>query len=318
MLACGQMYPRAGSAPGALPVDLPSLLAVLCVPGGGAELELGDHGLLSPEGQLYPFEQPILRMLKQVDPLLAREIDAQAQALPEYLDPRLLMPHYERNFVARLAIEQLLPHGLTHKPDLQALDVGCGVGLLGKLYPDVGWVGLDASLDLLQRVDTGYRLLIEGSAEQLPFKSGSLDLIVAMNMLHHVIDPHRAMSEFARTLKPGGTLIAVDPRKVWLVELGKKLVRSNDAAFAETHRAFSIAEYRALLEAAGAFCIEHFERVGLVGLIGMGGFDATRLSYLLPSAERAVQAFAALDEALFRVPGVHRAGLNLAVRAVRV
>jgi hypothetical protein len=104
---------------------------------------------------------------------------------------------------------------------------------------------------------------------------------------------------------------------VWLVEMGKKLLRSKDEAYAETHKAFTVEEYRQLLQAQGAFNLERFERVGLLGLVGMGGFDATRLSYLLPSAERAVRGFVMLDEALFRVPGVNRGGLNLAVRATR-
>ncbi len=73
--------------------------------------------------------------------------------------------------------------------------------------------------------------------------------------------------------------------------MGKKLLRSKDEAYAETHKAFTISEYRQLLEASGAFSVDRFERVGLLGLVGMGGFDATRLSYLLPSAERAVRGF---------------------------
>ncbi len=68
-----------------------------------------------------------------------------------------------------LAIDELMPAALKEGKGLQALDVGCGIGLLGRLYPSVGWVGLDASITLLRKADTGYRLLIEGTAEQLPF-----------------------------------------------------------------------------------------------------------------------------------------------------
>lgn len=47
--------------------------------------------------------------------------------------------------------------------------------------------------------------------ENLPFADDSLDLIVCNHILEHVHQPHKALSEIHRTLKPGGIVIAQTP-----------------------------------------------------------------------------------------------------------
>jgi SAM-dependent methyltransferase len=289
---------------------------LLTSPGGGAGLKWEADRLVSEQGERYALEGPIVRMLSEIDPLLARELEAQRSGVDAYVDPDLLCPHYERQFVARLAAEGLLSNAQVAEGGVR-LDVGCGVGVLGQLFPEGGWIGLDASIDLLRKIESGYRLLVEGTVEKLPFATSSVDMVVALNMLHHVIHPDRAVQEFARVLKPGGVLVSVDPRKTTVIELVKRFLRSNDPMFAETHKAFGVDEYRTLLSAGGALRVETFKRVGFFGLIAMGGLDAVGISRKLPT-ERVVNALRAIDESLFRVPNVERAGLNLAVRAVRI
>jgi ubiquinone/menaquinone biosynthesis C-methylase UbiE/uncharacterized protein YbaR (Trm112 family) len=294
-----------------------ALLDRLCSPKDHQPLQLSDGQMVSENGKRFDIKDGILRTLVEIDPMLARELEAQSAAIGEYTDPKSLMCLYEKDFVARLAIDDLLNGYLeTRKPEF-VLDAGCGIGMLGRLYPEMGFIGLDASMDLLGHAGEGYRLLVEGSAECMPFRSESFDMVVALNMLHHVINPEKAVAEFARVLKPGGVMIVVDPRKVALVELGKSLIRSNDPSFAPTHKAFGVEEYRSLISSSGRFRIEEERRVGLVGLIGMASFDALGISQLLPSSERAVDRFIRLDETLFRIPGMENAGLNLAMRAIR-
>lgn len=287
--------------------------ALLTEPGGGARLAREGSAFVSPSGERFETEGAIVRTLRNVDPDLARELEAQEAAIEEYTDPRLLMPRYERH-VAEVAVVQLFSGA---RPEGTILDVGCGIGMLGRLYPDLGLIGLDASMPLLRRANTGYRLLVEGSAEALPFADGAFDVVVALNMLHHVIRPDAAVREFARVLRPGGTLVAVDPRKVAPVELAKWLLRSRAAAFAPTHKAFGVDEYESIVRCDGRFEIEESRRVGLVSLLGMGGLDATKLSRLVPDPERAVALFKKVDDALFSLPKVPSAGLNLALRAQR-
>ncbi len=265
------------------------------------------------DGRQYGIEHGIVRMLGAVDPDLARELEAQDAGVEEYLSPLYLMQRYERK-MAELAVVELFggtpPSGLF-------LDAGCGVGLLGRMFPNLGLVGLDASFTLLRHATVGYRLRVEASAERMPFPDACFDGVMALNMLHHVIRPENAVREFARVLKPGGTLVTVDPRKVSIIETAKRVLRGNHEGFAPTHKAFGVEEYERLLLEHGPFELERSERVGLVTLVVMGGLDALRLSPHLPGRDALAAGLVALDRLLFRVPNVDRAGLNLVVRARR-
>jgi SAM-dependent methyltransferase len=294
---------------------------LLTAPGGGAPLRRDGDAYVSASGERFVIEDGIVRTLRNVDPALALEIEAQAAAVQDYDDPRLLMPRYEPK-MAELAVQGMF--GGTPPVGKRVLDAGCGIGILGRIYPMLELVGVDVSMPLLRKVTKGYALRVEGSAEALPFADASFDVIVAMNMLHHVINPAHAIKEFARVLRPGGSLIVIDPRKVLPIELAKQLLRSNDQTIAPTHRAFTVDEYRSLVEADGRFSIEVEKRVGLLSLIVAGGIDALRLPRKIPServaitvAKTVIGVLAGVDHALFRLPAVPRAGLNLSVKARR-
>ena len=290
-----------------------SLATTLLEPGTRSPLQREGDAYIGSTGARYEIEDGVVRMLGAVDPELAAELRAQDIALEEYRDPGLLMPRYERD-MARLALVELFG-GSPPKGDI--LDAGCGIGILGRLYPELDLVGLDASMTLIREAKSGYRLRVEASVEKLPFADASFDVVVALNMLHHVINPDRAVNEFARVLRPGGTLVAVDPRKVAVIELAKQVLRGKDTAFAPSHKAFGVAEYDRLVEQAGMFSLDRRERVGLFTLVSMGGLDALKLSPRLPNPELAANLLRSVDQALFRLPGVSRAGLNLAIRATR-
>jgi SAM-dependent methyltransferase len=56
-----------------------------------------------------------------------------------------------------------------------------------------------------------------GDALDLPFASASFDRVIAAEVLEHVPDDRRALSELARVLRPGGTMAVTVPR--WFPEL---------------------------------------------------------------------------------------------------
>ena len=90
----------------------------------------------------------------------------------------------------------------------RVLDIGCGEGALSAALPapaPFGLAGVDASATLL-RAHPGPR--VQADALRLPFRDGTFDAAVAVNMLYHLDDPGRALREARRVLAPGGLLLA--------------------------------------------------------------------------------------------------------------
>jgi ubiquinone/menaquinone biosynthesis C-methylase UbiE len=99
--------------------------------------------------------------------------------------------------------------------DATVLDAGCGDGArtLANLPPDS--VGLDVSrrgLELARESLPGARLL-QGEMSQLPVAADSVDAVTAYHAVFHVPrEDHPAVyREFARVLRPGGTLLMTLP-----------------------------------------------------------------------------------------------------------
>lgn len=96
----------------------------------------------------------------------------------------------------------------------RALDVGCGTGRLisaaQELIPVV--VGADVSARMLARA----RCLRAGPsfvcavAEELPFASGSFDVVTTTLSLRHWHDPNRGVRELFRVLSPEGVMVVAD------------------------------------------------------------------------------------------------------------
>jgi len=77
--------------------------------------------------------------------------------------------------------------------------------------------GIDALLatsgiDLIESdVSWGPRASLICDAHDIPFADGSLDAVVAQAVLEHVVDPHAAVEEIYRVLKPDGLIYAETP-----------------------------------------------------------------------------------------------------------
>ncbi|MGY2061537.1 class I SAM-dependent methyltransferase, partial [Nocardia gipuzkoensis] len=57
---------------------------------------------------------------------------------------------------------------------------------------------------------------VQGDALALPFDDGEFDVVIASEILEHIPDDERAITELARVLRPGGALAVTVPR--WLPE----------------------------------------------------------------------------------------------------
>lgn len=116
-------------------------------------------------------------------------------------------------------------------PDMVVLDIGCGRGgvleQLGKIvqFPvgiDPDWLSLaEHRLPDLPRV--------VATADQIPLKSESVDIVLCSWVLEHLPDPQHTFGEIARVLKPGGVFCFITPNKnspvAWLNQLARPLQR---------------------------------------------------------------------------------------------
>lgn len=98
----------------------------------------------------------------------------------------------------------------------RVLELGIGGGLnLGLYDPDKveSLAGIDPSLELRERALTAPRrggfgvTILEGTAEALPFETGSFDCIVCTFTLCSVQDPAAVLAEARRVLRPGGQFL---------------------------------------------------------------------------------------------------------------
>jgi ArsR family transcriptional regulator len=110
-------------------------------------------------------------------------------------------------------------------------DLGCGTGqLTASLAPHVARViGIDQSRAMLAAARARLRdvpnvELRQGELEALPVADGELDVAILFLVLHYVPEPARVLAEAARSLKPGGRLLAVDmtphPREEYRQTMG--------------------------------------------------------------------------------------------------
>jgi SAM-dependent methyltransferase len=103
-----------------------------------------------------------------------------------------------------------------------------------------------------------------GSALDLPFADGSFERIIASEVLEHIDDDRRAMSELARVLKPGGTIAVTVPR--WGPELVNWALSDEyhaPAAVGGHVRIYRESALRRRLEAAGLRVVDRHHAHGL-------------------------------------------------------
>jgi ubiquinone/menaquinone biosynthesis C-methylase UbiE len=112
-------------------------------------------------------------------------------------------------------IHNILLKALKDLKPISILDAGCGTGELftkiAKQWPAAKLVGLDLSADMLKvAADKTYLnddvSFIEASVYDIPSPDEEFDLITNNISSHFYLEFEDALREFARVLKPGGTL----------------------------------------------------------------------------------------------------------------
>jgi SAM-dependent methyltransferase len=102
---------------------------------------------------------------------------------------------------------------------MSVVDVGCGDGWLTRIMTQKGAhvTGIEVSPKQLAAARAipaiGDEHYMQGIAEELPIRSGTVDIVVFFNSLHHVEKAGlpKALKEAARVLKRGGILYVSEP-----------------------------------------------------------------------------------------------------------
>jgi len=108
----------------------------------------------------------------------------------------------------RIALRRLLPSA-----SRRMVELGAGFGRLADLYaPYEQVVLLDYSRSLLEdaRKRWGHDprfVFVVGNIYDLPFADGAFETTVMVRVLHHLVEPQRALREMRRILADGGELI---------------------------------------------------------------------------------------------------------------
>lgn len=105
------------------------------------------------------------------------------------------------------------------KRGVPALDLGCGVGILGEKLRAQGYSVslLDTSEEALARCRArGFAAVHAGDAIALPFGDASFDYLTATDVLEHIEHDSRALGEMYRVLRPGGAAVLTVPAHQFL------------------------------------------------------------------------------------------------------
>ncbi|MBV9248321.1 MAG: class I SAM-dependent methyltransferase [Acetobacteraceae bacterium] len=126
--------------------------------------------------------------------------------------------HSIRTAAERTAWDRIFDLVLAGRGALDVLDAGCGTGFLSLELASRGHrvTGVDFAPAMLaearrKAAQHGAEVRFEeADAEQLPFASGSFDLVVSRHVLWTLPHPEMAIDEWIRVLRPGGRLAVID------------------------------------------------------------------------------------------------------------
>ncbi len=165
-------------------------------------------------------------------------------------------------------------------PRQRVLDIGCGTGVMGLLFAEMGHqvTGLDLSEAMMAKAREKAFIhnlsidLIAGDAEHLPFSDGSFDVVINRHLLWTLPHPDMALEEWHRILKKGGVALIIDG--VWkdrsfLIRAKRLLSDGLARTFGHTHGGHYDKELRRLLPYDGGVpeeaMVSEVEHAGFTG-----------------------------------------------------
>jgi SAM-dependent methyltransferase len=136
-----------------------------------------------------------------------------------------------RRYMMVRRFREVLEHARL-EPGLRVIDLGCGwaYGTHWARATGCAAFGVDLGLDQLRwaraELDRDRGLgLAQANAKALPFRDGSFDRAVSVEMMEHVFRPDRprVLAEIARVLRPGGRFAISTPNASSPIEVVKRV-----------------------------------------------------------------------------------------------
>jgi SAM-dependent methyltransferase len=135
-------------------------------------------------------------------------------------------------------------------PGRHVLDLGCRDGALTQTYAGGNEiVGVDADREALAEAQKlGIETRWADLDDALPFEESSFDVVVAGELLEHLRDPQRVVSEVLRVLRPGGTFVGSVPN-AYRLKNRLRFLRGHQPENDPTHlQMFAPGDVRAFLD----------------------------------------------------------------------
>jgi ArsR family transcriptional regulator len=134
--------------------------------------------------------------------------------------------------VAEADVEKAIDRTLGKRPLGRLVDIGTGTGRMIELFaPRAAYsIGIDKSSEMLRLARVKLEAagisssLRQGDMYALPLQDEGADCVIIHQVLHYAHSPAAAISEAARVLSPGGTLLIVD-----FAAHGREELRETDA-----------------------------------------------------------------------------------------
>ena len=157
-------------------------------------------------------------------------------------------------FVGRRVLFDRMIERLGVSNQARVLDVGTSTGGNLRMLRNAGFTrveGLEISDDAIRWCEAkGLGPVRQGDVCDMPFDDESFDLVIATDIVEHVDDDRKALSEIYRVLKPGSHAIITVP--------AFKLLWGLEDEASDHKRRYRGPEVRELIAAAGLICEESF------------------------------------------------------------
>lgn len=150
----------------------------------------------------------------------------------------------------------------------RVLDLGCASGAFGEALRARGAtvVGVERDPAYAARARARLDEVVEADLETLdPAPLGTFDVLVAGDVLEHLVDPWAVLRRFATIVEPGGTVVISLPNvrhweSMYAIAVQGRFPRRNEGVFDQTHlRWFTLHDAWSLVDQAG-LQIEDVER----------------------------------------------------------